>query len=51
MSWYETKEEAEKACLRKEKQYGYEFYVLEDNTSKDLGIIWWAQRKQKHELE
>lgn len=49
--WYSTKEKAKLACLEKEKEYGYEFYVLEDNTSKSLGTIWWAQRKQEHELE
>jgi len=51
MSWYSSRKDAEEAVKWKEKEYGYEFYVLEDNTAKDLGTIYWAQRKQKHEFE
>lgn len=40
--WYETKEEAEKACKLKEKEYGVEFHVLKDQVQEDC---YWAQRK------
>lgn len=51
MSWYSSKETATEAVKQKEKQFGYEFYILEDNTTKSIGTIYWVHRKQKHELE
>jgi len=42
MSWYTTKEEAEKACEKKEKEFGQEFVVLKDSEKEGC---WWAQRK------
>lgn len=43
--WYKTKEEAEKACERKEKQFGVEFIVLKDSEREDC---YWAQRKKRN---
>jgi hypothetical protein len=40
--WYKTKEEAEEACEKKEKEFKEEFIPLKDSEFPDC---WWAQRK------
>ena len=40
--WYLTEEEAKKACIEKEEEYGYRFYVLKDSVAENT---YWAQRK------
>lgn len=40
--WYTTKEEAEKACEEKQKEFNKEFHVLKDAEKEDC---YWAQRK------
>lgn len=42
MMWYDTREKAQEACVRYEKEYGYRFYVLKDSEDEDM---YWAQRK------
>jgi hypothetical protein len=39
--WYSTKEEAEKACKEKEKEFKTKFYVLKDTEQENC---YWAQR-------
>jgi len=49
MSWYSTKEDAQKACEWKTEQYGKEFTVVSEKVklgNDDFDTeIWWAQRK------
>lgn len=40
--WYETEEEAKKACERKEIEFGEEFIVSKDSEKPNC---WWATRK------
>lgn len=46
MSWYDTKEEAEKQIPWKEKEYGTEFEVVEEFDQR-LGKIYWCLRKNR----
>lgn len=42
MSWYSTKELAEKAAIEKTKEFKEDFVVLKDTSHPDC---YWAQRK------
>lgn len=39
--WYRSKEEAEKACLEKEKRFHEKFVAIKDSEEPDC---WWATR-------